>query len=147
MIAALLDLQESAGMAREAGDAAGADPLGLHDLVDSQPGRGAQGHPGETPGVQFFLVAQDVIHFGHGGEGLRIELGRAAGDDDARQGIALTVLADFLTRLAHRFAGHRAGVDHDGRIETGPTAMGTHHLALIGVQPAAEIDNLERHRG
>src|SRR5439155_1365351 len=101
VIAALLDLQESAGMAREAGDAAGADPLGLHDLVDSQPGRGAQGHPGETPGVQFFLVAQDVIHFGHGGEGPRIELGRAAGDDDARQGIALTVPAEFRTPPAH----------------------------------------------
>jgi len=46
-------------------------------------------------------------------EALRIDLGGAAGDHDARIGPLAPCAANRLSGLAHRLLGHRAGVEDD----------------------------------
>src|SRR5262249_37539426 len=50
-----------------------------------------------------------------------------------------------LARLPHRFGGDRAGVDHHGVGEAGSGRLAADHLGLVGVEPAAEGDDVDAH--
>ena len=54
--------------------------------------------------------------------------------------------ADGLARLAHRLGGHRAGVDDDGVGDARGLRLAADHLRLVGVEPAAEGDDVDAHR-
>ena len=53
--------------------------------------------------------------------------------------------ADRLPRLPHGFRRHRAGVDDDRVVETGARRLRADHFRLVGVEPAAEGDDLDAH--
>src|SRR5690606_22549880 len=61
-----------------------------------------------------------------------------------------TCLADCLARLTHGFSRHRAGVDDDGapleRIEAGGTRLALYYLGFVGVEAAAECQNVYSHQ-
>jgi len=84
------------------------------------------------------------VDFLHGGKGLRLDLGGAAGDDEPRAWPLAPRLADRLARLADRFAGDGAGVEDDGVREAVGGALAGDRLGFAGVQPAAEGDDIER---
>ena len=73
---------------------------------------------------ELLLIAQHLVDLGHGGEAGGIDLGGAAGDDDAGLGILAPGLADRLARLARRLGGDGAGVDHDGALAAPPRRHG-----------------------
>src|SRR5262249_19305715 len=52
---------------------------------------------------------------------------------------------DGLARLPHRLRRHRAGIDDDGTGEPGRLRLAADHLRLIGVEPAAEGDDIDAH--
>src|SRR5690606_15528984 len=126
VVAAVLDLDPGAGVVAQAVD---------------QPAVVA------APGAEAGLVAvgDDPVDAGQGAEGLGVDLGGAAGDQDGGVRPLAVGAADGLARLAHGLAGDGAGVDHH-RVgqPVGPRA-GAHDLALPGVQPAAEGDDLDAH--
>ena len=62
------------------------------------------GGDGERGPVQLFGVGDHPVDLGHGFEPGRVELGGAAGDEDARVGPATAGAADRLAGLANRFA-------------------------------------------
>ena len=68
---------------------------------------------------------------------------RAAGDDDPRVRAARGEPADRLPRLAHRFGGHRAGVDDHDVVEPGGLGVRAASPPLVGVEPAAEGDDVD----
>src|SRR5262249_60720340 len=72
-------------------------------------------------------------------------LRRTARNHDGRIGMLALELADRLARLPHRLRRHRAGIDDDGIGEPGRLRLATDHLALIGVEPAAEGDDVDAH--
>ena len=98
-------------------------------------------------GVQLVVVADDEIDLGHGGEGGGLGLRGAAGDDDAGIRVFAPRLADRLARLAHGFAGHRAGVDDDGAAGSCPRPASVcaiaHDLGFEGIEPAAESHDVD----
>ena len=51
-----------------------------------------------------------------------------------------------LARLPHGLGRHRAGVDDDGVVEPGRRRGVADHLGLVGVEPAAEGDDLDAHQ-
>ena len=65
-------------------------------------------------------------------------------------GLLAARLADRLPGLAHGFGGDRAGVeDHRAIVEPakpGGFGLAAHHLGFIGVEPAAEGDDVDRHQ-
>ena len=104
------------------------------------------GELGRRCGVELLRIADNVVGFDHLGESLRLGLRRAAGDDDlspaGARGAALriacracrtasAVTAQVLTMIA----------------SSSPALSGfaADHLALGGVQPAAEGDDLDAH--
>src|SRR6185312_4403240 len=96
-------------------------------------------------GVELFLVADDAIHFRHGGESRGFRLCGTAGDDDAR-GRPLTLdVTDALARLAHRFRRHRTGVHHNRVAQTSGARLAPDHFRLVGIQAAAECDDIDAH--
>ena len=100
---------------------------------------------GPARGLQLLLVAEHAIDLGHVGEVCGVGLRRAAGDHDARVRPLAAELADGLARLAHRFAGHRAGVD-DHRIgDAAAAALRRITSDSVGVEPAAEGDDVDAH--
>ena len=97
--------------------------------------------PAKVSRLHLLGVADDVIDLGHRREALRLDLRRAAGDDDARSRVLAAQPADRLRRLAHGLGGDRAGVDDDRVVEPGLCGVPAHHLGLVGVEPAAERDD------
>src|SRR5206468_2539674 len=67
------------------------------------------------------------------------------GYDDFRTSALPGEFADGLTRLPHRFRGHRAGVHHHGVFQTGGGRRIADHLRLVAVEAAAEGDDLDAH--
>src|SRR6185437_6853284 len=113
VVAAVLHLHEGAHMAFDAVDAVRRHHPRRHDVGD---GDFFVRLP--VAGVELFLVADDAIHFRHGGESRGFRLCGTAGDDDAR-GRPLTLdVTDALARLAHRFRRHRTGVHHNRVAQT-----------------------------
>ena len=112
MVAAVLHLHEGARAAVDAVDQMRRGVLHRHDVADGDfSPRMVEAAP--DCAIELFVVAEDAIDLGHVGEGLRLGLRRAAGDDDARSRLLAADLADGLARLAHGLGGHRAGVDDD----------------------------------
>ena len=140
MVAALLDLDEGAGAADEFGDEVGGGFAGLHDVGDGGLGVGRPAR-----GLQLFGVAEDAGDAGERRPAFGGDLGGAAGDDDLRLRAFAMGAADGLAGLALGLAGDGAGVDDDGVGEGGGVAA--HHLALIGVQAAAEGEDIDGHVG
>ena len=141
MIAAILDLHIGP-MAPEAVDQVPRRLAHRHDVVDhdllgisDQIGR-AQRSPGR--GLHLLVIADDLGHLGHGGEGLGLGLRGAARHDHRHAGIFARQAPDLLPGLAHRLGGDRAGVHHDRARQAGGLGHLAHGLGLVGVQPAAE---------
>ena len=67
----------------------------------------------QVVGVGLAGVADDARNLGHFGEAQRVDLGRAAGDDDLGIGVFAREAADCLARLPRRLGGHRACIDDD----------------------------------
>src|SRR5262249_9700716 len=88
-------------------------------------------------------IADDVIDLVHAGESFRIDLRRAAGDDDLRAGPRAPRAPDGLPRLPHALAGHGASVDDHRLAEPGGARMLTHDFGFVGIEPAAEGDDLD----
>ena len=84
-----------------------------------------------------------MIDLGHGGEVLRLDLRRAAGDDDARGRIGAAHLANGLTRLAYGLRRDGAGVDDDGVAKPRGCRMPAHDLGLVGIETTAERDDFD----
>src|ERR1700692_3176778 len=59
--------------------------------------------------------------------------------------IACRASRDRLPRLADRFGGDGAGVDHHGVVKTGALGFAADHFRLGRVEPAAEGDDLDAH--
>ena len=78
------------------------------------------GQAGPGAGLHLFGIADHRVDLGHRGEGLRLGLGRAAGDDEARVGVFAPQFADLLPGLAHRLGRHGAGVDDHRVLQTRP---------------------------
>ena len=141
MIAAVLDLHIGAMAAKAVDQMARCFPH-RHDVIDLHPfGHADQvGRSNPAPGVglHLFVVADDPGHFGHGGKGLRLCLGRTAGDDDRRARILAVQLADLLLGLAHRLGRDGTGVDDHRIRQPGSSGEVLHRLRLIGIETAAK---------
>ena len=100
--------------------------------------------PDQVARVELFLIAEHAVDLGHGGESLRLDLRRAAGDDDARAGPLAADAADRLARLAHGLRRHRAGVDHHGIVEAGGAASRriTSNSKVLSRQPKVTTSTL-----
>ena len=92
--------------------------------------------------LHLLVIADHEIDFAHRGEHVRVHLRRASRHDDAGGRVFAARLADCLPRLAFGFRRHRAGVEDDGIAEPRRFGMGAHHFRLIGVEAAAEGDDL-----
>src|SRR3984893_2913663 len=154
VVAAILHLHESARAALEAVDEMrGRLPHG-HDVIDSDLflGGDAEGCPRQDIAMlpprlhaDLLLVAQHQCDLRHVREGFGFGLRRAARDHDGRVGMLALELADRLARLPHRLRRHRAGIDDDRIGEPGRLRLAADHLRLIGVEPAAEGDDVDAH--
>ncbi len=150
MVAAVLHLDEGArpaldGVDHVAGglahreDVVDARLLGVVDAEIRQRAIGVR--------LQLLLIAEHEVDLVHGDEILRLGLRGAAGDDDAGGRVFAAGLADRLLGLAHGLAGDGAGVEDDGaafeRAEAGAFGLAPHHLGFIGVEAAAEGDDVD----
>src|SRR5215831_6844666 len=100
-----------------------------------------------APGLRadLLLVAQHQCDLRHVREGFGFGLRRAARDHDGRAGMLALELADRLARLPHRLRRDRAGIDDDHIGKPGCLRLAADHLRLIGVEPAAEGDDIDAH--
>ena len=129
MVAAVLHLHQGAGAPLEAVDQMRRRLAHAHDVVDddllrrryAEIGRALKRAACIGPGLRAHLlgVAEHAVDLRHGGEAFGLDLRGAAGDDDSRIRPLAPGSADRLPRLAHRFGGHRAGIDHD-RVDVAP---------------------------
>src|SRR5215471_1387320 len=160
MVAAILHLHVGAGAALDALDQVPRGFLHRHDVVDSDllvqadaKIRGAGEHAScfrPDVATHFYVVSNHAIDFRHGGETVRTGLRRAPGDDDPHLRALALEPTDGLTRLAFGLAGDRAGID-DHHIanacgaKTGCSGIAADNLGFIGVEPAAEGDDVDAH--
>src|SRR3546814_15035375 len=79
----------------------------------------------------FRSVADHMVDRRHGGEGGGIDLGGAAGDDDAGVGTFAAQAADRLPGLLLGLGGHRAGIDDDEIVAAEPVQRGADRFAFI----------------
>ena len=110
-VAAVLDLQEGAGVFREDGRPEAGDPLFIPDVADQDPRRACR-HFTEDIGNSFlFGVSGDEPDAGDLGDLLRGPLGVAAGDQDGRRRVFPDRPTDELAGLVVGSAGDCTGVD------------------------------------
>src|SRR5215475_1279765 len=155
VVAAVLHLHEGARPAPQAIDQMhGRLPYG-HDVVDRDFLLG-----GETEGpsrqiaatlapdlrADLLLVAQDQRDLRHFREAFGCDLRGAAGHHDRRAGTLALEAADRLARLPYRLFRHRTGIHNDGIGQTGTLRLTADHLALKGIESAAEGDDIDTHR-
>ncbi len=143
MIAAVLDLHEGAGVAGETVYHVGSGLAQLGDRIHLDFFFAAQAEIAVARGGELFRIAQDEIDLGHAGKHCGIDLGGAAGNDEARTGAARPRTANGLARLAHRLRGHRTSVEDDGIAEAGAGRSGANDFRLVGVEAAAEGHHFE----
>src|SRR6266478_2729603 len=154
VVAAILHLHEGARAALEAVDEMRGRLPHRHDVIDRDLflGGEAEGCSRQNiamlaPGLRadLLLVTQHQCDLRHVREGFGFRLRRAARDHDGRIGMLALELADGLARLPHRLRRHRAGIDDDGIGEPGRLRLAADHLRLIGIEPAAEGDDVDAH--
>jgi hypothetical protein len=153
MVAAVLDLQEGTRASVERVDHVAGRLAHAHDVVDPHLFQRVDAEIRQRTIVvrdELFLIAEHEVDLVHGGEGIRIGLRGAAGDDDAGGGMIAPRLADRLAGLTHRLAGDRTGVDDDSTAgefaEPGLGRRLAHHFRFIGVEPAAEGNDVDCHQ-
>ncbi len=140
MVAALLDLHKGAGAAGELGDQVGGGLARLHD-VDTADGAPAV----QVPASSFSALPTHARHAGQRGPGVGRDLRGATGDDDGGGRAFALGAADGLAGLALGLGGDRAGVDDHGVGQV--RGVAADDLALVGVQAAAEGQDLGGHGG
>src|SRR5215471_14970559 len=160
MVAAVLHLHIGPGAPLNALDQVPCGLLHRHDVVDRDLLMWADAELRRTRedasrfdpriAAHFLVVPDHAIDFRHRHETIRADLRRAPGDDDARLRALALEAADGLARLAFCFAGNRAGIDDDDiagafRPKTGGSGSAADHLGLVGVEPAAEGDDVDAH--
>ena len=143
MVAAVLDLHIGAGAIAEALDQMPRSLLDRHDVVDRHALGAVDAEPGKGTRLELLLIADDVIDLVHRSEAGRIDLRGAAGDYDPGVRPLAARLTDRLPGLTHRLRRHRAGVDDHRVGQPRGARMRAHDFGLIGVQPAAESDDLD----
>ena len=116
-----------------------------HDVVDHDALGTGEAEVPITRRAQLLAVAENEIDLGHLRIGLWFDLCGAAGDDDLGPWVSATRLADRLSRLANGLGSDRTGIDDQRILEPGFAGASTHRLGLIGVEPAAECENLDAH--
>ena len=84
------------------------------------------------------VVAQHLIDFRHGGEGLRVNLRRAACHNHRRTGPLAPRLSNPTTTFRHRLIRHRAGVDDHRICQPIIARKRRHSVAFRRVQAAAQ---------
>ena len=140
MIAAVLNLHIGARAAFHPVDEMQSRFLHRHDVVDDDLFLGGEAERGSIeigtricPGrrAELFQIAEHAIDFRHGREALRLRLRRAAGHHDARLRPLAADFADGLARLAHRFAGDGASIDHDSIGKTGRLGLAADDFRLV----------------
>ena len=140
MIAAILYLDEGPRLAVEACRQMAGGLGHRHDVVYRYP---FLSDAAPAFGLQLLGIADDAADLGHGGEGGRVDLGGAAGDDDPGIGPVAAGAADRLAGLALGFRRHGAGID-DNRIgHARGLGVAAHHLGFISVEPAAESQDID----
>ena len=92
-------------------------------------------------GLHFFIVADDVVDFGHGCKLGRIKLRRTACHDNAFVRIAFAHLANGLAGLALGLGGHGAGVQNDRIMQARLRRVVADDFALKRVQTASHGDD------
>lgn len=140
MVAAVLHLDVGAGAILQPVDQVAGGLAHSIDVVDAHPAQFGLRQVGARRA--FLGVAQDQVHLGHAGEGRGVDLGGAASDDEPGARPFAARLADRLAGLRHGFGGDGAGVEDDG---VGQAVLGrppADDLALVGVQAAAESDDV-----
>ncbi len=142
VVAAVLDLDIGAGARSEARDQMMRGLANRHDVVHRDTLGRAIGKSGECRRTHLLVIADDVVDLVHRGERVRIGLRGAAGYDDARVGVFPAGLAHGLARLTYGLGGYRAAIDDDGVFQPCRPRMLRHRLAFVGVETAAEIDDL-----
>ena len=154
VVAAILHLHEGTRAPLEAVDEMRGRLPHRHDVVDCDLflGGEAEGCSRQNiamllPGLRadLLLVAQHQCDLRHVGEGFGFGLRRAARDHDGRVGMLALELADRLARLPHRLRRDRARIDDDHIGKPGRLRLAADHLRLIGVEPAAEGDDIDAH--
>ncbi len=124
----------------------GHEPIDAEQILSILRAIGAvAGDGGVAAGEDATIIAQHAVDFCHRGIGLGLHLRGAARDQDAARGVLALELADGLARLAHRFGRHGAGVDHHGVAQLRLAGAQPDRLALIGIEAAAERDDVQRH--
>ncbi len=147
MVAAVLNLHIGSRPAAEALDEMSGGFRDRHDVVDDDTLGAADAEAGEGGSLHLVVVADHMVDFRHVREAGRIDLRRAARDHDLCVRPRPPRLPDRLPRLPHGFRRHRAGV-HDHRVgEARGARMLAHDLRFIGVQPAAEGDDVDIRHG
>jgi len=90
------------------------------------------------------MIAQHLIDLGHIGKHGRVNLRRAARDNDASVGIIALGFTDLTAALGHGVIGHSAGIDdHRVFVARVPRIL-RDDIRLISVQPTAECDDFRR---
>ena len=89
----------------------------------------------------FQAVAQNHVNLGHPGEGFRIDLRRAAGDDDPGVRSIPAHAPNGLPRLTHRLPGNRTSIDDHSILETVLARPRQSLITLIRIQSTPEGDN------
>ena len=140
MVAAVLHLDIGAGAIGRGFRQIGRGLFQALDVIDPHPFR-RQGLRAIGAGRAFQAIAQHRIDLVHGGEGVRIDLGGAAGDDHSGARSFAAQAANSLARLPHRFGGDGAGVEDHRVRQTIGAGAGQGLIALIGVQAAPEGDH------
>src|SRR6185312_17144182 len=140
MVAAVLHLHEAARVAGEGVDVRCAHRACAHDV-----GHGDAIIARPYGAIELILVAEHAVDLGHGGELRAVLLRGAAGDDNASIRLLALEPADRLPRLAHRFAGHRAGVDEHRIGNARGCGRAPHRFRFHDVETAAEGDDIDAH--
>src|SRR6185503_9338938 len=100
-----------------------------HDVADLHTFFGAEGVSALLLGI-----ADDAVDFWHRRETLRIDLRRAASDDDVRIGAFASRAPDGLPCLAHGFTGNGARVDDHRVVQIRFPRARAHGFALVSVE-------------
>ena len=130
VVAAVLHLHEGARPAAQPVDQVKGGLAHGHDVVDADllAAIRAPRAAVQVSALRLLVVADDERHLRHGRETLRLDLRRAAGDDDAGIRPVAGDPADRLPGLPRRLGRHRAGVDDDEAAVAGGLGVALHRL-------------------